>query len=119
VYNVGAHPGWTGKTVTKMRFDPASLANTDFAIDWIRASDGRLDDRLNFGFDPATNPPVSLRFYGGAGLTYRVESSTNLVAGPWSVLDTLGPLPMSGWQTYPCATNDAAGQRFFRVRISP
>ena len=44
VYDVASHPGWNGKTVTKLRLDPASVANVDFELDWVRASDGDADD---------------------------------------------------------------------------
>ncbi|MCF7817034.1 MAG: thrombospondin type 3 repeat-containing protein [Kiritimatiellales bacterium] len=35
---------WGNFTVTKIRFDPTTLSNATFAIDWIRATDGDLDD---------------------------------------------------------------------------
>jgi hypothetical protein len=35
---------WGNFTVTKIRFDPATQSNAAFAIDWIRATDGDLDD---------------------------------------------------------------------------
>jgi hypothetical protein len=120
VYHLSSHPAWAGKTVTKMRFDPASVANTDFDIDWIRASDGSLNDRLDFRLDPgSTSSNLQFSFYGGAGLTYRLESATNLPSATWSVLNTLGPLPMSGDQmlNFDPGT-DPASQRFFRMRVA-
>ncbi len=121
VYNLATNPAWVGKTVTRLRFDPATVANANFAIDWIRASDGSLNDRLNFGLGgPATGTNLPLQFYGGAGITYQLESATNLAAGPWSQLTTFGPLEISGQQyyNYNPATN-AASQRFFRVKSQP
>jgi hypothetical protein len=83
VYTLATNPVWAGKIVTKMRFDPASVANADFDIDWIRASDGSLNDRLNFGLvSPASSTNLPMRFYGGAGLTYQLESATDLTATP-------------------------------------
>jgi arylsulfatase A-like enzyme len=121
VFNLATNGAWAGRTVTKMRIDPASVASADFDVDWIRASDGSLNDRLNFGLGSSpssTNLP--LHFYGGAGLTYRLESATNLVTGPWDVLNTFGPLTISGEQLYQYnpGTN-SAGQRFFRMHITP
>lgn len=118
VYNLATNPAWIGKTVTKLRFDPATVTATDFDIDWIRASDGRLDDRLNFSYGLAGNTNLQMRFYGGAGLTYKIESSTNLAAGSWSNLNILGPLAISGEQLYDHnLTTDPT--RFFRLRIMP
>jgi hypothetical protein len=121
VYNLATNPAWAGKTVTKMRFDPASVANADFDIDWIRASDGSLNDRLNFKLaSPVTSSNLQLHFYGGAGLTYQVESATNLATGPWDILNTFGPVAISGDQFYDYNLHtNFNDQRYFRVRVAP
>ena len=121
VYNLGTNPAWAGKTVTKMRFDPASVANADFDTDWIRASDGSLNDRLNFGLaSPASSTNLPLCFYGGAGLTYQIEALTNLASGSWEILSTFGPLSISGWQFYDYnLSTNALSWRFFRIHIAP
>jgi hypothetical protein len=44
VMPVSTHDEWIGKTITKMRIDPIGAAGAWFEIDWIRASDGDLDN---------------------------------------------------------------------------
>ncbi len=41
---LAGHPEWDGKTIVKLRIDPISVGGATFAIDWIRASDGDLDN---------------------------------------------------------------------------
>jgi hypothetical protein len=63
---------------------------------------------------------LQLNFYGAAGVTYHIESATNLPTGPWSILNTLGPLSISGAQLYDYnRAADPAAQRYFRVRVTP
>jgi arylsulfatase A-like enzyme len=120
IYSLATNPAWAGKTITRLRFDPASVANADFDIDWIRSSDGRLNDRLNFALAaPSSSTNLHMRFYGGAGLTYHMESATNLPASAWSVLDIFGPLSISGEQCFDFNPGpDPAGRRFFRIRVT-
>jgi hypothetical protein len=42
-FDVGSDSNWQG-TVKTLRIDPVAVSNTAFAIDWIVASDGDLDD---------------------------------------------------------------------------
>lgn len=42
-FNVGSHADWDG-IISYLRVDPVGLSNTAFAIDWILASDGDLDN---------------------------------------------------------------------------
>jgi hypothetical protein len=121
VYAMSNHAGWSGKTVTRMRFDPGSVAGAEFQIDWIRASDGSPADRLGFAVAaPSGGTSLEFRFNGDLGRTYVLESATHLPAGQWSVVQTLGPLPVGGGQVihYDASTHPEA-QRFFRMRVSP
>lgn len=53
VFDLSAHPGWNGKTVSQLRIDPISIANAQFQLDWIRASDGDADnDGIADGDEP-------------------------------------------------------------------
>ncbi len=44
VVPLAGHAEWDGKTIVNLRIDPISTSPTAFEIDWIRASDGDLDN---------------------------------------------------------------------------
>lgn len=44
VFDLISDPSWLGQEVRRLRVDPINRAGTDFAIDWIRGSDGDFDD---------------------------------------------------------------------------
>ncbi len=41
---LSTHAEWVGQTIVNLRIDPINVAGAEFEIDWIRASDGDLDD---------------------------------------------------------------------------
>lgn len=43
-FAVGSHAEWNGRIITDLRIDPIGSANRFFEVDWIRGSDGDLDD---------------------------------------------------------------------------
>ncbi len=44
VVPLAGHPEWDGQTIVNLRFDPIDVSGATFEIDWVRASDGDLDD---------------------------------------------------------------------------
>jgi hypothetical protein len=41
---LSTHAEWAGQTIVNLRIDPINIADAAFEIDWVRASDGDLDD---------------------------------------------------------------------------
>ncbi|MDF7824504.1 thrombospondin type 3 repeat-containing protein [Pontiellaceae bacterium B12227] len=41
---LSTHADWIEQTIVNLRIDPVNMAGAQFGIDWIRASDGDLDD---------------------------------------------------------------------------
>jgi hypothetical protein len=44
VFDLAAHAKWPGQTIESLRIDPISVAGATWEIDWIRATDGDMDD---------------------------------------------------------------------------
>ncbi|HEX9048210.1 MAG TPA: hypothetical protein VF988_14385, partial [Verrucomicrobiae bacterium] len=66
----------------------------------------------------AQSGSVTLQLSGAYGSTYVLESTTNLLFGPWAPLDTNSPDAAGTWQfTDVDVTNIPS--RFYRLKLQP
>ena len=114
-FPLAALTNWQGQTVTSLRIDPGTVANQTFAIDWVRAM-GSDPNVLNVSSAKITSGIFSMSINGQAGLTYVVQTSTNLT--------TWLPVWTNNLPTPPflfAETNVTANfsRRFYRVVLAP
>ena len=119
-FNVSNSPDWTG-TIDHLRVDPSIIAGQTFAVDWILASDGDLDNdgipdsidglgspapgELEYFLNPETTlsplliqslelsgSQIQMQMTGYIGNTYTLKRTDRLIDPDWITVQTFGPL---------------------------